>query len=84
MRVVCFLVLFSYWCPDLLCIGEGGFGFGSRYLGVAFVLLKIGFGYVTPPCWKFVAAASGCVRFWDLVLDFGETHTAVGPRCWFM
>jgi hypothetical protein len=60
-------------------------GFWSAFqVWITFVLLGIDSGYVTPMYQKFVAAAYGCVGFWDLVLDFVETHTAVGYRCLFM
>jgi hypothetical protein len=53
-------------------------------VGITFVLLGIGSGYVTPLYQKFDVAAYGCVGFWDFVLDFVETHIVVGYRCLFL
>jgi hypothetical protein len=86
------VVLFSWCSSHLPTVSDSGsrwqmvdLGFWSVFqVGVAFVLLGISCGYVTSPCRKLVSAASGCVKFWYLVLDFGETHTACGYRCWFL
>jgi hypothetical protein len=84
------VVLFSWCSGHLPTVSDSGsrwqmvdLGFWSVFqVGVAFVLLGISCGYVTSPCRKLVSAASGCVKFWYLVLDFGETHR--NPHCMWL
>ncbi|WJX50146.1 hypothetical protein P8452_36492 [Trifolium repens] len=67
------VVLFASGGPVSVLAGAVSVS-GEGESGSVFGYVVLGFGYVTPPCRKFIAAASGCVGFRDLVLDFGETH----------